>query len=115
MAEDSDLTKRRCQPCEGWMKPLTVKQYTPLLRQLTDWRIESYTHLKKTFKFKNFSEALKFVQLVGQLAEKEGHHPDLSLHNWNKVTILLTTHAIRGLSTNDFILAAKIDQIAVLF
>jgi len=65
--------------------------------------------IAKDYKFKDFNEALAFVNKVGHLSEEEGHHPDINLHNWNKVTLTLTTHAIGPLSENDFILAAKID------
>ncbi len=72
---------------------------------------ETDNQLYRKFVFKNFLEALSFVDKVGKLAESEGHHPDINLHNWNKVTLTLSTHAIKGLSENDFIMAVKIDQL----
>lgn len=98
-------------PCEGGTEPLTGEKlsfYTPVV---PDWSVLDEKEIQKDFKFKNFKEALAFVDKVGELAESEGHHPDINLHNWNKVTITLSTHAIKGLSENDFIMAVKINQL----
>lgn len=77
-----------------------------------DWKLSSRGKvISREMRFKNFLENVKFVNRVAKLAEKEGHHPDLNIHGWNKLTITLSTHAINGLSMNDFILAAKIDQL----
>ena len=82
-----------------------------LLRQLNNWKLaHDFKHISKEFTFKNFADALAFVDKIGALAEEEGHHPDITLA-WGKVGVTLTTHAIGGLSQNDFILAAKIDKI----
>ena len=84
-----------------------------LQQQVKDWMlltINGINNLEKKFKFKDFVEAMKFVNKVAVLAEKEGHHPDITI-NWNRVTLQLSTHAIKGLSENDFIMAAKIDQL----
>lgn len=98
-------------PCEGDAKPLTPQQFEPHLQQVADWKVVGAVKIEKEFKFKDFKEALNFVDKVGEIAEHEGHHPDIFLHGWNKVKITLSTHAIKGLSLNDFILAAKIDQL----
>jgi len=106
-----DLTQKKCVACEGWMKPLTRKEFTPLLKQVKSWQVREGKAIEKAFEFKNFKAALAFVNRVGSLAEEEGHHPNIFLHGWNKVLITLSTHAIKGLSENDFILATKIDRL----
>jgi 4a-hydroxytetrahydrobiopterin dehydratase len=106
-----DLTKKKCVLCEGGVKPLTPDEYGAYLRnELSGWMDIDTVKIEKEYKFKNFQEALGFVSKVGQIAEEEGHHPDIYLHNWNKVRLTLSTHAIGGLSENDFILASKIDK-----
>lgn len=107
----SDLKYKKCVPCEGGVKPLTPGEYSAFLRtELNGWIDVDRKQIEKEYKFKNFKEALAFVNKVGELAESEGHHPDISLHGWNKVKLTLSTHAIGGLSENDFILASKIDS-----
>lgn len=101
-----DLSRDQCLPCQKIGRALTSQEIELLLKEVPSWHYEQ--SLKKTFKFKNFNEALQFVNQVGALAEKEGHHPDITLQ-YNKVTLSLMTHALKGLSRNDFILAAKID------
>lgn len=111
MQVTGDLIKKHCVPCEGGVLPLTPDEYGAYLRnELSGWHAVSEKKIVKEYTFKNFQKALDFVAKVGQIAEKEGHHPDIFLHNWNKVTLTLTTHAIKGLSENDFILATKIDS-----
>jgi 4a-hydroxytetrahydrobiopterin dehydratase len=106
----SDLKNKKCVPCEGGVKPLTPDEYGAFLRsELTGWVDVKQKKIEKEYKFKNFKEALDFINKVGELAESEGHHPDIYLHGWNKVKLTLSTHAIDGLSENDFILASKID------
>lgn len=106
----NDLKHKKCVPCEGGVKPLTPDEYGAFLRsELSGWIAVEEKRIEKEYKFKNFKEALAFVNKVGEIAESEGHHPDINLHNWNKVTITLWTHAIGGLSENDFIMASKID------
>lgn len=105
------LTDKKCVPCEGRMLPLNEEQIKPLLQEVQNWQVIDGKKVQRSFKFKNFVQALGFVNKVGEIAEKEGHHPDINLHGWNKVTIRLSTHAIKGLSENDFIMAAKIDQV----
>src|SRR5437868_2557373 len=114
MQQVCDLQQKHCVPCEGGVPPLTTDQIVPLMKEITGWNVGSDDNtlvLEKEFKFKTFTEALEFVNKVGRIAEEEGHHPDIFLHGWNKVRLSLSTHAIKGLSENDFILAAKIDQL----
>ena len=108
-----DLAKKKCVPCEGGTLPLTSEEASILLSQLvTGWSIDlDVKTISKIFSFKTFLDAIRFVNEVARLAEKEGHHPDMII-TYNKVTLHLTTHAIKGLSENDFILAAKIDAIS---
>ena len=105
------LSDKHCAPCEGRIPPLTTDEYNKLLIETPEWSVVDGIKIKRDFKFKDFKQALGFVNKVGELAEAEGHHPDISLHNWNKVLIALTTHAIKGLSENDFIMASKIDLV----
>ena len=105
------LAKKKCIPCEGNVPPLTKEQAEKLLTEVEGWMlIDEAKMLAKSFRFKNFVETMKFVNDVARVAEEEGHHPDMSV-SYNAVGIELTTHAIGGLSENDFIVAAKIDQI----
>ena len=107
-----DLTKKKCEPCEGGTKPFNseeIKTYMSYLK--TAWEIEDDgKKIERKFKFKDFKEAMRFVNQVEDIAEQEGHHPDIEI-SYNKVEIELFTHAIGGLSVNDFILASKIEQI----
>ena len=106
-----ELTTMKCIACEGDMPPLCAVEATILLKQIPTWSLApDYKSISRNFTFKNFAEALVFVNKVGAIAESEGHHPDMAL-SWGKVGIMLTTHAVDGLSNNDFILAAKIDVI----
>jgi len=107
-----DLAKKHCKPCEGGMPPATKEEAEMLLKRVQGWKLsDDGKNLEKEIKCKDFAAALSFVNKVGAIAEEEGHHPDLTL-GWGRVGISLTTHAIKGLSENDFILAAKIDTIA---
>jgi len=104
------LTGKVCVACEGGTPPLSREEAEKLMEELNGWTLSDDTKfISKEFTFKNFAEALTFTNAVGEIAEKEGHHPDISL-SWGKVGIVLTTHAIKGLSENDYILAAKVDQ-----
>jgi len=105
-----DLANKRCIPCEGGTLPLPKKEATALSARVPDWKITEDKKLERELKFKNFSEAMRFVNRVAELAEKEGHHPEIRV-SYNRVLLELTTHAIKGLSENDFILAAKIDRL----
>ena len=95
-------------PCRGGVSPLKGEELAALEKQVDDWNVIEEHHITKTFKFPNFREALSFVNRVGELAEEQGHHPDISLA-WGKVGITSWTHKINGLTESDFILAAKID------
>jgi 4a-hydroxytetrahydrobiopterin dehydratase len=107
----TDLTKKVCVACESGVPPLSRNEAEKLMEQLSDWTLsEDAKQISKHCKFKNFAEALAFANKVGELAENEGHHPDLHV-SWGKVGIDLSTHSIGGLSENDFILASKIDRI----
>lgn len=106
------LVQKKCVPCEGGVKPLSRTQVTAYSTQLPRWSAsKDLRRITREYRFKNFTEAVVFITEVAQIAEEEGHHPDLNLHDYSRVTITLSTHAIKGLSENDFILAAKIDQI----
>jgi 4a-hydroxytetrahydrobiopterin dehydratase len=105
-----DLALKRCVPCEGGVPPLDQAAARNYLASLSGWSLADGARIRKEFRFKDFSQALAFVNCVGAIAEAEGHHPDILIHSWNKVRIEIWTHAIGGLSENDFILAAKIDR-----
>lgn len=106
-----DLTKKKCQSCEGGGAPIKGKDAAEFLKQLDkSWKIVNDHQLEREFKFPDFKSALDFTNKVGAIAESENHHPDITL-GWGKVKITLFTHAVDGLSDNDFILAAKIDKI----
>lgn len=106
----NDLLKKRCVPCEGGTKPLKGPAVIKLKEQLNNaWEVVENKKIKYQFVFKTFREAINFVNKVADLAESEDHHPNIFIA-YNKVTITLSTHAIGGLSENDFILAAKIEQ-----
>ena len=102
------LTSKHCVPCEGGVPALTADEIAPLMAQLDGWSVDGVKKLTRTYTFPDFVQALAFVNRAGAVAEEEGHHPDLFL-TWGKVGVELTTHAIGGLSENDFILAAKLD------
>lgn len=107
----SVLAQKHCVPCEGGALPLSIVQAKELLRQVSGWALgEDGKWLVKQFKFSNFLEAMGFANKITPVAEREGHHPDVHV-SYGKVVVELSTHAIKGLSENDFILAAKIDQL----
>lgn len=103
------LTHKYCQACEAGTPPLTTSEAEALMPQVPGWTLEE-NKLTRKFKLKTFKEAMLFVNLVADLAEHEGHHPDIYI-SWIRVRLELTTHAIKGLSENDFIMAAKINEI----
>lgn len=106
-----DLTKKHCVPCEGGAKPLEKEEIAKYLTQLkSSWTILDDKEIQKVFKLKDFVKAMVFVNKIADIAEEEGHHPDITI-NYNKVKIALSTHSIGGLSTNDFVMAAKIEEI----
>lgn len=104
------LDEKSCVPCRGGVPPLKGKELEDLHREVPEWEVVNGHHLKRTFKFPDFVQALAFVNKVGEVAEKEGHHPDISL-GWGKAEITTWTHSIDGLTESDFILAAKIDRV----
>lgn len=106
----SGLASRECVPCRGGVPPLKGEAIANLLSQLRGWQVIAEHYLKRDYKFKDFREALDFVNQVGELAEQQGHHPDIYL-SWGKVEITIWTHKIDGLTESDFILAAKIDDL----
>ena len=108
----SDLTKKKCVPCEGGIPPLQGAELTPWLKQISSaWElIEGEKKVRREFTFKDFKATMTFVNKVAELAETEGHHPDIHIF-YNKLTLELWTHKINGLFDNDFILAAKIDDL----
>ena len=109
-----DLTKKKCVPCEGGVIPFDISEIHLYQRKVDGWDIlkneKKIFHLHKRYEFKNFLESQNFINKVGEVSENEGHHPDI-LFGWGYAEIKITTHAIEGLSENDFILAAKIDQL----
>jgi 4a-hydroxytetrahydrobiopterin dehydratase len=105
------LAGKSCVACKGGIPPLTREEAERLRGQTPEWKLSTdATKIERGFKFKNFREALAFVNKVGEVAEAEGHHPDISF-GWGYVTVLLQTHKIKGLHENDFIMAAKIDRL----
>lgn len=105
----SELARRDCVPCKGGVPPLTSAQFAPLLNQLPNWSVERDHHLTRTYTFPDFAKALVFVNCVGEMAEKQGHHPDVYLA-WGKVRLEIWTHKIDGLTESDFVFAAKADE-----
>ena len=106
----SDLTEQHCAPCEGGMPPLDDAEVQERLLDVVDWRVED-GKLVRDIQSRTFKQVLALVNRIGELAESEGHHPDLWIHDWNRLQIHLWTHSIGGLSLNDFILSAKINQL----
>lgn len=105
------LSQKKCQPCEGGNKALSEFETRENLKKLKNpWELKEGVKIRHTFHFKTFTEAINFINRVAQLAEQERHHPDMHI-SYNKVRIDLQTHAIKGLSENDFILASKIETL----
>jgi 4a-hydroxytetrahydrobiopterin dehydratase len=107
-----DLTKKHCEPCEGGVKPFDSEETKTYMTYLSEpWDVvDDGKKIEKKFKFNDFVENMKFVNKVAELAESEGHHPDFEI-SYSRLKITLWTHAIGGLSVNDFILASKIEKI----
>lgn len=104
----NELASRDCVPCRGGVPPLKGEEIKNLLAQVTGWEVVEEHHLRKAYKFENFREAQAFVDRVGNLAEEQGHHPDICF-GWGRAEITIWTHKIDGLTESDFVLAAKID------
>ena len=108
------LSDKKCVPCESGAPALTSKQAMTHLQQLQDWKINTaFTEISKVFMFKNYYHVMAFVNAVAYIAHQEKHHPDLEVH-YNNVLVRYRTHAINGLSENDFICAAKVDQLTII-
>jgi 4a-hydroxytetrahydrobiopterin dehydratase len=106
----SDLASKECVPCRGGVPPLEGEELAKLSQELGDrWEVVEGHHLRREFTFPDFREALAFTNRVGEIAETEGHHPDIHLA-WGRVAVEIWTHTIDGLTESDFILAAKIDR-----
>ena len=109
-----DLSKKKCVSCDGSIPPFDKSEIHKYLKKVDDWDVKSNEdknyYLIKNFQFKNFEESLNFINKVGEIAEQENHHPDISF-GWGYCKIKIFTHAIKGLAESDFILAAKIDKL----
>jgi len=106
-----DLTTQKCAPCEGGVKPYGPEDIRKRMQDLTTvWEVVNDHSIRREFTFKDFKAAMAFINRVADLAESEGHHPDIHCF-WNKVVLELWTHAIDGLSINDFIMARKTEEI----
>ena len=109
----TDLLNKKCVPCEGGVNAFDLSEIHKYQKKVDGWDLikneKNIYFLEKKFKFKDFLESQNFVNLVGKISEEEGHHPDISF-GWGYAKVIITTHAIEGLSENDFILAAKIDK-----
>jgi len=104
------LAEKVCTPCRGGVPPLTTDEAARYRGSVPEWTLnEDASWIERTFRFRNFKQAMAFVRAVGDLAECEGHHPDITF-GWGYATVRLQTHKIKGLHENDFIMAAKIDQ-----
>jgi 4a-hydroxytetrahydrobiopterin dehydratase len=99
-----------CAPCEGGTTPLDLAAARERLALVPRWQLD-FPRIQRTFRLSDFRAALAWINRVGMLAEEEGHHPDVHLTGWNRVELVLSTHAIGGLSDNDFVLARKIDAL----
>jgi 4a-hydroxytetrahydrobiopterin dehydratase len=106
----SELSKKQCVPCQGGVPPLKGSELCQFANQLDGgWRVVEQHHLDKEYRFRNFREALDFTNRLGEIAETEGHHPDILL-SWGKVHVTIFTHKVDGLTESDFVLAAKYDE-----
>ena len=105
-----ELAERECVPCRGGVPPMKGDDIDKLLGQLSGWQAVNEHHLRKEYRFKNFRGTLDFVNRVGELAESQGHHPDICF-GWGKAEVTIWTHKIDGLTESDFVLAAKIDKL----
>jgi len=106
----TELKDKKCKPCEGEANPLTPEEITPYRNKIhKDWKVLDDHHLERKFEFDNFVNALAFTNKLGEIAEEEGHHPNIFL-TWGEVGVKLWTHEVDGLTENDFISAAKYDE-----
>ncbi|MFL6333043.1 MAG: 4a-hydroxytetrahydrobiopterin dehydratase [Pyrinomonadaceae bacterium] len=105
-----NLCDRECVPCRGGTPPMGCGEIDELMRELKGWEVVNDHHLRKVYTFGDFAGALRFVNLVGQLAEEQGHHPDICF-GWGRTEVTTWTHKADGLTESDFVLAAKIDEL----
>jgi len=106
----TELASKTCVPCKGGTPPLKGEELDEFSRQVPEWEVVEEHHLRRRFRFRNFRESLRFINEVGELAEEQGHHPDISF-GWGHAEITVWTHKIDGLTESDFILAAKISEL----
>lgn len=112
MTEACDLTQKKCTPCQGGIPPLTKAEAEVFQEAVPEWQLsEDGTRIRRSFTFKNFLESFRLVEKITQLAEDEGHHPDIEF-GWGYLHVTFFTHKIQGLHENDFIIAAKVDELA---
>jgi 4a-hydroxytetrahydrobiopterin dehydratase len=105
------LTSKKCEPCRGAVSPMSREEAEAMLRETPGWDLEeNATKIRRSFRFRDFAQAMEFARKVGDIAEEEGHHPDISI-GWGYCTVLFQTHKIRGLHGNDFIMAAKVNSL----
>jgi 4a-hydroxytetrahydrobiopterin dehydratase len=109
----TELTRKHCRPCEGGIPALSAEEVRDHLSAVPAWRVMEGKSIRREWRVKDFAAALDFFQRVGAIAEAEDHHPDLHLTGYRNVAIELSTHAVGGLTENDFILAARIDQLPI--
>lgn len=107
----SELTEASCEPCEGGVEPMDQSEAEGYLKQVENWSLADVLKITRTYTFDDFEGAIDFVNRIAEISEREGHHPNLEI-DYNTVTVTIWTHAIDGLSKNDFILAAKFDEAA---
>lgn len=106
----TDLAEQTCVPCRGGVPPMAAEKADHLLAELDGgWTVVETHHLERTFEFPDFAEALAFTNAIGDIAEEQGHHPDIHL-SWGRVRVEIWTHKIDGLTESDFVLAAKFDR-----
>ncbi|MBP2678104.1 MAG: pterin-4-alpha-carbinolamine dehydratase [Deltaproteobacteria bacterium] len=106
-----ELSDKRCVPCRGGIQAMGAEEAGRLISQVSGWTLEEETKgIRREFRFRNFADAMGFARQVGEIAEAEGHHPDLSV-GWGYCTVRFRTHSIRGLHENDFIMAAKVNRL----
>lgn len=109
----ASLARSKCAPCEGGVAALTAEQASEYLQATPKWSLnDDQTAIARSWKLKSFVEGIEMINAIGKIAETEQHHPDLHLTGYRHLKVELSTHAIGGLSENDFILAAKIDELA---
>ncbi|MGZ8429103.1 MAG: 4a-hydroxytetrahydrobiopterin dehydratase [Candidatus Deferrimicrobiaceae bacterium] len=105
------LASRKCEPCRGAVSPMSREMAESMLREIPGWGLEEdATKIRRSFRFRDFAQAMEFARKVGDLAEGEGHHPDIAM-GWGYCTVVFQTHKIRGLHGNDFIMAAKVNTL----